>query len=239
MSVENGEVKPQAKPGSIAQWGGQIAASMLIFGAVLFISAGRLNWLEGWAYLLLNAVTQTLSAMILIRRQPEMLAERSKVRPDTKSWDRFLAPAVALVGPFTILVTAGLDARFGLSAGISLVLWATSLTLAFVFQLFVIWAMASNPFFVTTVRIQSERDHEVVRCGPYQIVRHPGYLGALLFGMVCPLVLGSWYAYIPSMLTNALIILRTWLEDSTLQTELPGYRNYASAVRYRLFPGIW
>jgi len=216
-----------------------MTTGLLLFGTILFLAAGRIDWIEGWAYLGLNALTQILSSIVLIPRQPGMLAERSRVQQGTKSWDRLLAPAVSLAGPLAIMVTAGLDARFGWSSGIGAGLWVTSYVLAFGCQMFVLWAMASNPFFATTVRIQSDRGHEVVHKGPYGFVRHPGYLGAVLFGLVCPLTLGSWWAYIPSLLTNVLIVARTRLEDQTLQAELEGYRSYAAAVRYRLFPGIW
>jgi protein-S-isoprenylcysteine O-methyltransferase Ste14 len=220
---------------SLSAW----AILTLAFGLIAFLAAGRVNWVEGWAYLGLNALTQLLGTAILIRRQPEMLRERLQVRQGTKSWDRFLAPAVALLGPLAILVTAGLDARLEWSTGIGITLWVTSDVLAFGCQMFVLWAMASNPFFATTVRIQSERDHEVVRRGPYRLVRHPGYLGATLFGLVCPVALGSWWAFVPSLLTNILILVRTRMEDRTLQSELPGYREYAMVVRFRLIPGIW
>lgn len=85
-----------------------------------------------------------------------------------------------------------------------------------------LWAIASNPFFATTVRIQSERGHNGLRRGPYRLVQHPGNLGAVLFGLVCPLVLRSWWAFIPPLLTNVLILIRTHLEDQVLQLALPG-----------------
>lgn len=237
MSIDKTQTNSQH--GIIALWAGQMVGGMVIFGTVLFLAAGRINWIEGWAYLGLNTLTQLLSAVILIPRQSEMLAERSQMRRGTKSWDRFLAPAVAMVGPLAIVLTAGLDARFGWSTGLGTGLWVTSYVLAFGCQMFVLWAMASNPFFATTVRIQSERGHEVVHQGPYRLVRHPGYSGAVSFGLVCPLMLGSWWAFVPSLLTNVLILLRTHLEDQTLRSELPGYQEYASVVRYRLFRGIW
>lgn len=238
MSIDHAK-SSQEKKTVTARWAGQLAGGLLFFGAVLFLAAGRINWVVGWAYLGLNFVTQLLRAIILIPRQPEMLTERSQVRQGTKSWDWFLAPAVALAGPIAILITAGLDIRFGWSTGIETSLWLTSYAIAFGCQMFVVWTMASNPFFATTVRIQSERAHKVVQRGPYRFVRHPGYLGAILFGMVCPLALGSWWAFIPSLITNVLIVIRTFMEDRTLQAELPGYREYASTVHYRLIPGIW
>jgi protein-S-isoprenylcysteine O-methyltransferase Ste14 len=223
----------------VARWAGQMIAALVIFGAILFLTAGRLDWLAGWAYLGLNALTQVLSAIVLIPRQADMLSERSQVREGTKSWDRFFTPAIVIVGTLAVLITAGLDERFGWSAPINTGLWISGLVLAFCSQVFVLWAMASNSFFATTVRIQNDRGHEVVRSGPYGFVRHPGYLGSIIFNLTLPLVLDSAWTLIPALLTIALIVVRTSLEDQTLQDELSGYWEYAMTVRYRLFPGIW
>ncbi len=223
----------------IARWAGQMAAALVIFGAILFVAAGRLDWAAGWAYLGLNAFTQILSAMVLVRRQGEMLAERSRVGAGTKSWDRFLAPAIVIVGTLAVLITAGLDTRFGWSESITAGLWSAGFSIAFLSQVFVLWAMASNPFFALTVRIQDDRGQTVISSGPYRWVRHPGYAGSVIYNLVIPLALGSWWTFIPAVLTACLIIVRTGLEDRTLQTELADYQNYAAQVRYRLLPGIW
>lgn len=213
--------------------------ALILFGSILFLAAGTLFWIEGWVYLGMNAITQVLSAIILIPRQGDMLAERSQVGAGTKGWDRLLAPAIVIVGTFAVLVTAGLDARFDWSQPLPTGLWIAAVAVAFISQMFVLWAMASNPFFATTVRIQTDREHSVTTKGPYGLVRHPGYAGSLIYNLAIPLVLGSWWTYIPTLFTIALIVVRTWLEDRTLQNELPGYREYAEKVRYRLVPGVW
>jgi protein-S-isoprenylcysteine O-methyltransferase Ste14 len=213
--------------------------SLIIAWLVLFLSAGRLNWTAGWAFFCLNAITQIISSFLLVKRQPDMLADRSKAQVGTKGWDKFFAPAIAIVGSLAMFVTAGLDARFGWSKPVSSTIWLLALIVAFGSQIFVLWAMASNPFFATTVRIQEERGHNVVNQGPYRLVRHPGYLGSVNYTLFSPLVLNSFWAFIPAVLTIVLLILRTGLEDRTLQGELPGYATYAATTRYRLFPGIW
>ncbi len=223
----------------IARWAGQMIAALIIFGAILFLVAGRLDWLAGWAYLGMNFLTQLLSAIVLIPRQANLLAERSKVREGTKGWDRFLTPAIVIVAPLAVLLTAGLDERYGWSAPISTSLWIAALILAFCSQMFVLWAMASNPFFATTVRIQNDRGHKVVQNGPYSFIRHPGYLGSIIFNLTLPLVLDSAWIFIPALLTIALIVARTNLEDRTLQDELQGYRDYVKIMRCRLIPGVW
>ena len=210
-----------------------------VFGLILFLAAGRLDWKEGWAYMGLNLLTQVLSGLILIPIRPEMIAERSKMREGTKNWDRILAPAVAMLGPLVWMVTAGLDKRFTWSAPLPPWLWIASLGLGLLASLFVIWAMAHNAFFAATVRIQTDRGQSVVSSGPYAWVRHPGYLGSVVYDLFAPLMLGSWWAYVPVLVVLALIFVRTRLEDATLQAELPGYAEYAARVRWRLIPGLW
>ncbi len=221
------------------RWAVQMLIGTLVYGAILFLAAGRLNWIEGWAYLALNTLTQLISAFVLTSKNPDLLAERSGVGKGTKNWDQFLSVAVALIAPLLIMVTAGLNARFQPGSIDNMTLWIFGIALAFLCQMFVVWAMASNPFFALTVRIQEERGHSVVHQGPYRLVRHPGYLGSILFSLLCPLVLGSTWVVLPALLSCILIVIRTRMEDATLQSELPGYREYSTQVHWRLFPGIW
>jgi protein-S-isoprenylcysteine O-methyltransferase Ste14 len=144
-----------------------------------------------------------------------------------------------LVVLIALPVVAGLDVgRFH---------WS-NLDFAFVFPGFVLlifstfllnWAMAVNPFFEPTVRIQRERDHEVIASGPYNFVRHAGYLAGLLFVFSFPLLAGSVFAFVPAGIYVSLVLLRTLLEDRTLVRELAGYSEYSTKVRYRLFPWVW
>ncbi|NJD58909.1 MAG: hypothetical protein C3F13_18355 [Anaerolineales bacterium] len=99
--------------------------------------------------------------------------------------------------------------------------------------------MASNTFFSQVVRIQADRGHTVATGGPYKVVRHPSYLGMVFFELALSTLLASWPAIIIGGICAILFILRTALEDRTLQAELPGYPAYAQRVRYRLVPGIW
>jgi protein-S-isoprenylcysteine O-methyltransferase Ste14 len=101
------------------------------------------------------------------------------------------------------------------------------------------WAMLSNPFFSGTVRIQGERGHSVATAGPYHYVRHPGYSGWILANLTTPVALGSLWGLLPGLLVVLGFVVRTAMEDRTLQTELDGYKEYTQQVRYRLVPGIW
>jgi protein-S-isoprenylcysteine O-methyltransferase Ste14 len=101
------------------------------------------------------------------------------------------------------------------------------------------YALIENRFFSGMVRIQTDRGHNVVSSGPYHWLRHPGYAGALLAYLATPFFLDSLWAFLPAVLLTILLVIRTALEDRTLQDELTGYREYAGLVRYRLLPGLW
>jgi len=104
---------------------------------------------------------------------------------------------------------------------------------------FGMWAFIENRFFSSTVRIQTDRGHVVCDSGPYRIVRHPGYAGNILPLLGIVLALGSVWTLIPAAVALIISVIRTALEDQTLQEELPGYRDYARRVHYRLIPGIY
>jgi protein-S-isoprenylcysteine O-methyltransferase Ste14 len=134
----------------------------------------------------------------------------------------------------------GLDARYGwTSDSFALVVKLIALALALIGFAFGSWALMENRFFSGVVRIQVERDHHVVTTGPYRWVRHPGYAGALLNYWMVPFFLDSLWTLIPVFAMTIVLIVRTSLEDRTLQAELSGYREYTQTTRFRLLPGIW
>jgi protein-S-isoprenylcysteine O-methyltransferase Ste14 len=223
----------------ITRWVVKTIFSLIVYAAVLFLSAGRLDWPAAWLYLGLIATSQILSAAVLIPTRPDLLVERSQMQAGTKTWDKYLSVGMALVGPLVIFIVAGLDARFGWSGQLPLVVRFIGLAAAAAGVLITLWSMTANPFFASTVRIQQERGHTVTQSGPYRWLRHPGYTGALLFDLATPLALASTWAFVPAAATVIIIIVRTALEDSTLQAELSGYPAYARSVRYRLLPGVW
>jgi protein-S-isoprenylcysteine O-methyltransferase Ste14 len=211
---------------------------VVILAAILFGTAGRLNWIWGWALVGLTFTWVTATAAVLLRRNPELMRERLGPRKGAKGWD---AVIMGLVGLLTIvrLVVAGLDHRFGWSTGIGLPLQISAVVISAGAYALVVWATAENAFFSQIVRIQEERGHTVATGGPYRWVRHPAYIASLLNELSTPLLLGSWWALLPGGLAAVLFIQRTAMEDRTLSAELEGYAQYARQVRSRLVPGIW
>ncbi len=225
----------------IVKWIVQAALGLVGYGLLLFLTAGRLNWIWGWV--LLGVLTAFLAAhpLILIPINPALLAERERgLRdPRVKSWDRWITALAAGVFPLASWIVAGLEVRFGWASPLPLAAHLGGLLVTLLGYALFLWAMASNAFFAEGVRIQTERGHVVATGGPYGCVRHPGYAGAILASLATPFLLGSLWAVIPSLVAALLYVARTWLEDKTLMDELPGYKAYASQTRSRLLPGIW
>ncbi|MFC1481401.1 methyltransferase family protein [Candidatus Neomarinimicrobiota bacterium] len=217
---------------------GTVAISFVLIAAILFLAAGQLNWMWAWVYLGICLVSVLINASIMLRTSPETIAERGRPE-ETKDWDKVIGGLWAAAIYIALPLVAGLDMRFGWARDSSIA-WHVAGAVVFAIGLgFSAWAMIANAYFSTAVRIQSERGHTVCSTGPYQFVRHPGYVGFILQSISVPFLLGSLWALIPGIIATILMIIRTSLEDRTLQAELPGYQEYVQKVRQRLVPGIW
>jgi protein-S-isoprenylcysteine O-methyltransferase Ste14 len=223
----------------VRRWAIKSAAFTLVMAGVLFGSAGTIHWSGAWWYLALLVGNQLLVAALLLPRNPALLAERSEVRKGAKSWDPPLAAVIAMFGPLAVAIISGLDVRYNWIGYIPPAIILRALLVAVAGSLLATWAMVENAFFSGVVRVQTDRQHTVVSSGPYRVIRHPGYLGAVVVTIATPYILGSQWAVFVVPVVVTVILLRTWLEDRTLIAELDGYREYASRVRYRLVPGIW
>jgi len=216
----------------------QVLGSTAAVGVLLFLAAGRLDWMSAWVFLALGTVVFFTAGLYVVRKNPEVVNERGKGAQGAKTWDRILTSIYALF-LFAIYVVAGLDAgRFQWSA-VPIIVQGLGGFGIVVGLLLIYWAMLANPFLAQVVRIQDERGHQTVSSGPYRYVRHPMYVGILVEYGATPLLLGSWLALIPFAIAGALLVLRTSLEDKTLLAELSGYSEYAQRVRFRLVPGVW
>jgi protein-S-isoprenylcysteine O-methyltransferase Ste14 len=222
------------------QWIGLIAMYLFI-PLVLLVCGGDLGWWQAWLYSLLIFAAGIGGRIWAERRHPGLLAERQSIEniKSAKAWDKVLAPLMALSLAFPMVIVAGLDHRYGWSPVFPpwlIVIGFILITLGYCFSA---WALAENRFFFSVVCIQMDRGHVVCDSGPYRVVRHPGYAGSMLPLLGIVLALGSVWTLIPAAVALIITVIRTVLEDQTLQEELPGYREYARRVRYRLIPWIY
>jgi protein-S-isoprenylcysteine O-methyltransferase Ste14 len=222
----------------IARYAIRETLGIVVMGVALFWSAGQIDWWPAWASIAVTLAWIIATAIVIFHINPDLLAERLGPRKGAKPWDTAIMSILGLT-ELVRYILAGLDQRYGWTGGFPLAAQIAALILCVLGYALFVWATASNAFFSQIVRIQSERGHTVVAGGPYHYVRHPAYFGAILYELAVPVLLASWWALIASGLNAILLILRTALEDRTLQAELTGYVDYARQVRYRLLPGIW
>lgn len=220
----------------VARWIFKSIVYTVIFGFALFAPSDDLRWGWGWLYLVIYFINQIILTVIL---PPDLLSERSKPQEGSKGWDIVLASVAALLMPIGIYVVAGFDHDKGWSGSFSPAVQIVALVVMVGGIAMADWAMVANKFFSGVIRIQADRGHTVQTGGPYRFVRHPGYVGGILHHIAAPLMLSSWWALIPGGIGALLFVIRTALEDKTLQDELPGYSEYARQTRHRLLPGIW
>ncbi|MCJ7515757.1 MAG: isoprenylcysteine carboxylmethyltransferase family protein [Dehalococcoidia bacterium] len=217
-----------------------VQSILIVIGLiVLFISAGTLAWINAWIYVGLVSIYQVISTVVLARVNPQLLNERGTVtKAGTKTFDKVWI-AIFPVFTFGNLVIMGFDAvRYQWSV---MPFWLTFVGILMFVSVapVALWAMAVNKFFEWTVRIQNDRGQYVCTSGPYGTIRHPGYAGLIMSLLAYPFILGSWWGFLPNLVLSLIIVIRTALEDRTLQKELPGYAEYAQKVKYRLIPLIW
>lgn len=207
---------------------------------LLFVPAGTLAWPAAWIFLIEFSIASALITRWLLRNNPALLAERMKplIQRDQKLWDKALMSLFLLLWCAWFVVMSLDAARFGWS---HVPLWLQALgALAIAFSMYIMFViMRTNSFAVPVVKIQAERGQRVISDGPYAIVRHPMYSGALLLILGTPLLLGSWWGLALAPALILLFAVRAVMEERTLMAELPGYADYAARVRHRLVPFVW
>ena len=235
MSIQR--MTPEIKR-KVLSWIRGTIISIPVLALGFLLTSGRWDWSWGWIFIALLSLALAAHVAVLLPINPALLADRSEGTRQigTKPWDRPLV-FTASIFYFGSMIVSGLDIRWGWTGSVRLSVHLLGVVLYLLGWTIFLWAMACNPFFSESVRIQP--GHQVAASGPYRWVRHPGYVGAFFQLFSTPLVLGSWWALIPIAPALAAYVLRTALEDRTLQDELPGYADYAHHVPYRLIPGIW
>jgi len=209
-----------------------------IFFAIIFVSAGRINYPQGLIYVSIGLVMAILNYTVL-RIDSELLKERSKPGEGTKKWDKTILGLSFLV-TISMYIIAGLDSgRHHWSPDFHWSICLLGIILTASGQLLFLIAQKQNRFFSSTVRIQTDREHVVCETGLYTTVRHPAYLGSIIQASGFPLLFGSLWSIIPVCVLIILFVIRTVLEDRTLRNELKGYPEYSDKTRYKIIPFVW
>lgn len=218
----------------------QTTVVFLIVALALFVPAGTIAWAAGWVYLILFVGFVITVYVWLFRHNPGLLKERMAgvIRSGQKGWDKVLMislQALCVVWLFLIALDA---VRFRWSL---MPIWVQGMgAIVLICSFYLIFTtFRENSYLSPVVRIQKDREHTVVSTGPYHYVRHPMYSGIVLFSIGTPLLLGSWYGLLFGLILVGMLARRAVLEEHMLRSELQGYTDYATQVKYRFIPHVW
>lgn len=212
----------------------RLLSAIPALGLLFFLPAGTLAYWEAWVYMAVILIPITLVAIYLLKKDPALLERRLKMREE-QSQQRSIIGVFVWFFLLTFLIP-GFDRRFGWSTPPAWVVLAADLLVLSGYSL-VFLVFRENSYAARTVEVM--QGQEVIRTGPYAVVRHPMYLGILLTFGFSPLALGSYWGMVPMILLPVLLALRIQNEERVLRKELTGYEAYTRQVRYRLIPGIW
>jgi len=210
----------------------------IIVGVLLFWPSRTLDWWPAWAVVAITFLWTLGTGIVIMRTNPDLLAERLGPRKGGKAWDTAIMGTVGMV-TMGRLIVAGFDRYYGWTGEFPIGVLVAALVISVIAHALLVWATGSNAYFSQIMRIQTERKHAVASGGPYRFVRHPGYVGSILSELALPILLSSWWAFLLGVVNVALFVARTALEDRDLKNELDGYKAYTDRVRYRLLPGVW
>ncbi|MGB8311357.1 MAG: isoprenylcysteine carboxylmethyltransferase family protein [Halobacteriota archaeon] len=216
----------------------QVLVLYLVLGLVLFLAAGTVSWFYGWVFLILFYGFSFGIVLWLLRHDPGLIEERTGFKSNQPTWDK--AYVILLVVFFGIWwISMPLDAvRFHWSQMPAWLHLVGAIVLLSSFYLFYL-TFRENSYLSTVVRVQEDRGQTVVSTGPYRYVRHPMYIGMLLFCLGSALLLESWIGVLLGLLHEGMLATRALREERVLQKGLKGYDAYMAQVRYRLIPHVW
>ncbi len=203
-------------------------------GLMLFLSAGTLEWWNGWLYLAILVMLMTSALIFFFIKDPQLLEKRMQLKEKEKPQRIFIAAAVPLY--LLTFIIPGLDFRFGISR-VPVWLIIIAATIVSLSYLMFMAVLAQNSFASRVVEIQEGQ--RVIQTGLYSVVRHPMYLSAILLYSATSLTLGSYPALIPTAFIAAILVMRIKNEEKILREGLPGYIEYTQKTRFRLVPFVW
>ena len=207
---------------------------ILIVGLLLFISAGTLNYFNGWLFMGLLFIPMFIAGIVMMIKSPNLL----KSRLNAKEKESEQKDVVKLSGLMFLVgfIIAGLNYRYGWIElpNIVVIIGSIIFILAYIMYAEI---LRENTYLSRTVEVQ--KDQKVIDTGLYGIVRHPMYLSTILLFLSMPLILDSLISFIIFLIYPFIIIKRIKNEEELLEKNLKGYKEYKNKVKYKLIPFIW
>lgn len=207
---------------------------LLLVGLLIFLPAGTLNYIGGWAFIGLLFIPVFIMGIVLLLKAPDLLKKRlnGKEKENTQKGIVAFSALVFLAG----FIVAGLDFRFGWSYVPKAVTITASVLFLVAYGLYA-EVMRENSYLSRTIEVQ--KNQKVIDTGLYGIVRHPMYMATILLFLMIPLILGSWVAFVIFLAYPIIIAARINNEEQILTEQLNGYAEYKQKVKYKIIPFIW
>ena len=216
---------------------GGLAVLPLVMAALLFVSAGSLDYWQAWTFLAVYFVSSLAITLYLMKKDPALLQRRMKGGPFAENEPaQKIIMSIASAGFIGLIVIPALDHRFSWSHMLPLAALSGDILVGLGW-LAVLFVFRENSFSAATIQLAP--DQTVISTGPYALVRHPMYAGGLVMLLGVPIALGSWWGILVFVAIIPVLIWRLLDEERFLTRNLPGYLHYQSQVRYRLVPLVW
>lgn len=210
---------------------------MVVIALALFLPAGSLSYWQGWTYMAVFAGCIILITLYLMRNDRDLLSRRLKGGPlAERQKSQQIIQSLTSLFYLALFVVPGLDFRFNWSDVPPVISLVSDGFVALGFYI-VFLAFKVNSYTSATIEVYDE--HSVISSGPYRVVRHPMYAGAILLVLFTPPALGSWVALRFTIPLIMVILIRAVDEERFLTRKLPGYEAYRQKVRYRILPYVW
>jgi|SRR5208337_2124479 len=210
---------------------------LIIMAAIIFLPAWTFDYWQGWIFLTVLSASVLAITIYLMKNDPKLLERRTNAGPGAEQQrSQNVIQSLAAAAFVAMFVVSALDHRFAWST-VPLYVSALGDILVALGLYFVFLVFKENTFAAGTIEVGTEQ--KVIATGPYAIVRHPMYIGALVMLVGVPLALGSWWGLFAIVPMTLVIVWRLLDEERFLAKNLAGYKEYQGKVKSRLLPLIW
>ena len=234
QGTQRGIMSSSKLTGLMLRW---TMSEVLILAALVFIPAWTIHYWRAWAFIVAFVVSTNAVGIYVALTDPALLERRQKAGPikEQRPAQRVLT-VLLILSCNALVVVSALDHRFGWSHMPPIV--SVVGDLLFGLGVFVVLlTLRANTYGGSSVEVVEGQT--VISTGPYAIVRHPMYVGAVVMAAGVPLALGSWWGLLAVLGVIAVLLGRILDEETLLCSDLADYIEYTQHVRYRLVPHVW
>jgi protein-S-isoprenylcysteine O-methyltransferase Ste14 len=201
------------------------------------LEGGALDYWQAWLFLLVFFGSSFALIRHFARYDPQLLERRMTAGPGAEQEkSQQVIQLLAMVTFIAMMMLPAIDHHYRWSTMPPDLAIAGDILIAFGFAA-IFLVFKENSYASAVIEVRSGQ--KIVTTGPYAVVRHPMYSGALIMLLGIPLALGSWWDLFTLIPITIILVWRLLEEEKFLATNLPGYSDYQNKVSHRLVPFFW